>query len=563
MRFWWLTDFTRVGAEKAAVEELAGEGWFTLTRWTINAYRLSVDGIIRAAGADYPVRLVYPDQFPSVPAWVEPQETDSRWTDHQFGPGGSLCLQLRPDNWVPTATGADVLRSAYDLLRTENPLGDGPHERVPSAHRVGEVQTYDWGPTPILISAGCLDRLRSGSGEALHAMRWPPADNVWPILVFDAADRASPHHPPSFDLGTWRLEVPVVVARGQPPMPRPTTRSELASALGLALDAAHQSGALLLLAVGSEGVTPFHSPNAESVFESRWVVLRDERGVRSGRQPHAAGKRVGVVGLGSVGSKATEMLLRSGIHSFVLVDGDVLLPPNLERHTLDWRDVGHRKVNAVRRRLLHIVPGATVEVISTNLNWQRSAKNYASDMDRLAACDLIIDATGDVPTALLLGAIAADNEKPFVSVEVFEGGLGCVIARSVPGRDPAYVHGRSAFVEFCDRRKVSPPASGSRPYEALATDGAPVIADDAAISIAASHAARVVLDVLDGLVGADDAAWLLMGFKAGWLFKSHGETLSLDIGRPAPPGAHEDDPNACAFVAALVREAAGEAKPTE
>ena len=564
MRFWWLTDSARLGAEKAAIEHLAtDEGWFELTRWRANAFRFSADGVITAHGVEYPVRLIYPDQFPAVAAWVEPQDENVRWSDHQYGKGGALCLELRPDNWVPSATGADVMRSAFHLLQKENPLGDGAHERVTSAHSIGSVQSYDWGLNPVLIGASCLERLREGSAEDVRSMRWSASDNVWPIMVFDATDRAQPQHPPSFDLGTLRYEVPVLVVRADPSAPLPNTRAELASVFGLALDPERHKDAIVVIAVGKARVTPFHSPDADSVFERTWVVLPDQRGVRSGRQPAAAGKRVGIVGLGSVGSKIAEMLLRSGIHHFVLADGDVLLPANLERHTLDWRDVGYRKVHAVKRRMLHIVPGATVDVIPMNLNWQRSARMHAAQVDQLAACDLIIDATGDVPTALLLGAIAHENGKPFVSAEVFQGGLGCLIARSIPGRDPAYVQGRAAYSDYCDDRKVSPPPSGNRTYEAFTNEGEPVMADDAAVTMAASHTARIALDILDGQVGVDEAPWLLIGFRAGWLFKRHAETISLAMGSPAPPPAPAENAETREFACALLREAVGEIEAAE
>ena len=210
MKGWWLTDFARVGAEKAAVERLVGdEGWFVLSGWRINAFRFSADGVITAHGVEYPVRLIYPDQFPSVPAWVEPQNQEVQWSKHQYGKGGPLCLELRPDNWSPNASGADVLRSAYNLLGIENPLGDGEHNIVASSHQIGSVQSYDWGQEPILIGSSCLERIRSGTAQNVRALRWMADDNVWPILVFDAADSAQPQHPPSFDFGTLRLELPV------------------------------------------------------------------------------------------------------------------------------------------------------------------------------------------------------------------------------------------------------------------------------------------------------------------------------------------------------------------
>lgn len=564
MTLWWLSNFARVGAERTAVERLAlDEGWFKLSTWRINAFRLSAEGVITAREHDYPVRLIYPDAFPSVPAWVEPQDSDVRWSDHQYGKGGVLCLELRPDNWSPDATGADVLRSAFNLLDRENPLGEGEHDAVESAHQVGDLQAYDWGREPVLIGDGCRQRILKGEAGDVRALRWSADDDVWPILVSDAVDRASPRRPAAFDLGTLRFEIPVALAYTEPPAATPEDRAALAIALGVPLDAETYPNALLALAVGADRMVPYHSPDAASVYARKWVVLSDEAEVRSGRAEVGRGRSVAVVGAGSVGSKIAESLLRAGVFTQVLVDGDVLLPANLERHSLDWRDVGFRKANAVRRRLLHVAPGADVQAIAANLNWQRSARTHANQIDKVAACDLIVDATGDAATSLLLGAIAAEAEKPFVSVEVFEGGLGCLVARSIPGRDPAYVGGRAAYNAYCEQMNVAPPKSGHRRYEAIAEDGAPVVADDAVVTIAAGHAARVVLDILDEAIGPQDAAWLLLGARAGWLFQHHGHGISLDVGAPASAPTFAVDDAGRDFALALAKEALGATASSE
>ncbi|MEI2768746.1 MAG: ThiF family adenylyltransferase, partial [Nitrosomonas sp.] len=46
--------------------------------------------------------------------------------------------------------------------------------------------------------------------------------------------------------------------------------------------------------------------------------------------------RVGIVGLGSIGSKIAVSLARSGMRRFLLVDDDYLVPGNLVRHELSW-----------------------------------------------------------------------------------------------------------------------------------------------------------------------------------------------------------------------------------
>jgi hypothetical protein len=92
----------------------------------------------------------------------------------------------------------------------------------------------------------------------------------------------------------------------------------------------------------------------------------------------------------------------------------------------------------------------------------------------------------------------------------------------------------------------------------LAEDGAPVIADDAAVTITAGHAARVVLDILDGDPPPIDSAWLLLGYRRGWLFDGHGHTIRLNVGERGVRAAEGDNPEARSFALKLFEEWVGE-----
>jgi len=561
LKFWCLSNSGRFAAEQRAVASIAEEGWFRLDRWTFHEFTLAAIGDITAHGHCYPVRLKYPDQFPLVPAWVEPQDPEVKWSNHQFGKGGSLCLELRPDNWSPAATGADVLRSAFNLLRTENPLGE-EHDQVPSAHRTGAIQTYTMQENPVLIGGQCLLRVLDGSAREVRALRWQMIDHeMWPMYLTDLVDREQPGAPPEPNASSDLEEVPVVIARHALPAPLPDTRAELFKAVGLEHDPASYGVLLLVLVTDGEHLVAVHSIGADSTYARKLIVIHDSAGARSARPQAAAGKKVAVVGAGSVGSKVAESLVRSGVRSLVLVDGDVFLPGNLERHALDWRDVGFKKVYALKRRLLNIEPACTITVIDTNLDWQRSPRTHSNQIDRIASCQIIVDATGSTETALLLGGIAAETERSFVSVEVYEGGIGAVIGRSKPGRDPPFAHGRQAYLSYCEQRDVTPPTSGRKDYEAISAEGVPMVADDAAVTAAAAHAARAVLDVLDEQVGEGDAAWLLLGFQKAWLFDGHGHNIILNVDGPRRQD-EPADPEAEAFAVKLLKEAVDATKAT-
>ncbi len=560
MKFWWYVDTVRCGAEWRSVEALArDEGWFQLDRWRLYRGNLCAEGVISAHEHSYPVRLVYPDQFPEVPAWVEPQN-DVRWTHHQYG-RSLLCLEYRPDNWTPTMTGVDVICSAQRLLLQEDPLGEGGTP-APSAHHIGEVQAFDWGGSPILIGAACVERIQNRGSIELKALMWALPGRSYPLLVYDSHDRQAQRRPPEPDPLSLHFDVPAFASLSPAP-------SELADSAALIaaggvdaerLDAITTPFGIVVLFVADQEIVAYQSGSDAAPRRRPVFVLPEQSGVRSGRSPGVDSKQVAIVGAGSVGSKIAECLLRSGITRLKLVDGDVLLPDNLERHTLDWRDIGLRKVEAVKRRLLHIVPGADIEVLSDNLNWQRSARMHAWQVSEFASCDVVVDATGDAPTSLFLGAVANANARPFVSVEVFEGGIGGLIATCAPPRDPSFVEGRAAFLAWCEQQGAPPPDPGPRRYEVLGDDGTPMAADDASVTTTAGHAARSILDIMDGAPVPAPSAWLLLGYRPGWLFDCHGHTFRINVGERAAPARVGEDAEAKSFVEALLQDAVREAQ---
>jgi molybdopterin/thiamine biosynthesis adenylyltransferase len=314
------------------------------------------------------------------------------------------------------------------------------------------------------------------------------------------------------------------------------------------------SEAALAIFAGKEAAGAVHLTAEGALNRRRVFVLPDDGGARSARPAEAAAKSVAIVGAGSIGSKLAETLVRAGVGRLTLVGGDVMLPGNLERHALDWSAVGFRKVGGLKRRLLAIAPGVEVETIDTNLNWQRSAKTHAWQVEAIAKCDVVVDATGDPASALFLAAVAEANKRAFVSVQVFEGGLGGLVAACMPGRDPPFVEGRASYLAWCAVQDAAPPEPGPRSYEMLTEDGTPIAADDAAVAATAAHAARVVLDILDGAPPPPEAAWLLLGYRKAWLFEGHGHNIRLDVGARRERAPPADDPEAEAFATALFME---------
>lgn len=141
-----------------------------------------------------------------------------------------------------------------------------------------------------------------------------------------------------------------------------------------------------------------------------------------------------------------------------------------------------------------------------------------------------------------------------MSVQIFEGGIGGLVATCIPKCDLSFVEGRASYLAWCEAQDAAPPEPGPARYEMLAEDGAPVVADDAAVAATAAHAARVILDILDGGPPLPESAWILLGYHKAWLFEGHRHNIRLNVAsrRDAAPSPH--DAEAAAFATALFRE---------
>ena len=133
---WALRDPARFRRERAEFERLGSEvDWLHALSWrTEPDLTFKVDFDFEVHGKQYNATLTYPDLFPQTPAYIRPRDETQWWTLHQYGAGGSLCLEWRADNWNSSVTGADLVRSAYKLLSAEtHPEHPTP---VVSAHRL-------------------------------------------------------------------------------------------------------------------------------------------------------------------------------------------------------------------------------------------------------------------------------------------------------------------------------------------------------------------------------------------------------------------------------------------
>jgi len=543
--WWWVKDPDRLQQELAAVETLREqEAWLTAVIPRLRKdLKFAFEFHMTVNDEAYPFELLYPAFFPETPPLVMPRD-GRRLSGHQYGDGGELCLEFRTDNWDPSVTGAMMIASAYRLLAGEQPAAD-ERAMVPSAHSTSLGQelrnaTFRFLLTPALrayMRSLPVDSYCEGQVTEITAPRL-----IWIAHVALLGTREEPKWRETGLPTVEEKTLPCLLLRvaslaAVPEAPNAVALDQLlasvrASDLSFA-DIAPASFQFLIIAdtVSARMFLVFTKPDGQRVaINYRTVTLPDETG---GRLPESygvlTGKKVGIIGCGSLGSKIAASLARSGVGEFVLVDDDILTPGNLLRHELDGRSLGMHKVEGLESRLKAIAPGVNVLARRVSLGGQEASGTTASVLDQLGTCDLLIDATADPQGFNFVAAVARNALRSMIWVEVYAGGIGGFVARLRPEIEPPPHAARRQYIAWCREQGV-PWHGEDRDYGVRDAMDRPLVADDADVTVIAAHASRMGLDVL---VQSDTSDFphpaYAVGLRGAWLFAEPFDTLPIDF----------------------------------
>lgn len=537
---WFFHDLARLKAEREGLEGFSvTTDWFVPIMWHLDdRMRLVLDADLKAGGKTWPIYLQYPELFPHSPPSIFPRGDENRWSGHQYGHGGELCLEYGPDNWTPDLTGVHLVQSAHRLLQGENPA-PGHTGTVASRHQETLGQRFRAGASRLLLTRSAeialasvpVHTIVSGSlASACHkeviihvlmSLKWP-----------DGKTWADPEVPAQFSDEYYRTPVPVFRISDDAVLPTSTSATEFraaCAAIGLTAD---QQYCIILR--GPEVHHFFLRGNGDSITVVATIPTQPEQRRTDEAHDRLKTSKVGLVGCGSVGSKMAATLARAGVSKWLLVDDDLLLPHNFVRHDLDWRDAGTHKAQSVARRLQLINPLVESTQWPVRLGGQSSSASAETILTLLGECDLIVDATANPDILNLIAAVAAAKLRPVIWAEVFGGGIGGLIGRCRPGVDPPIQYMRRA-IENWFGDQGAPPVRGARSYEIGGIDS-PMIADDADVSVIASHAARFAVDLLARQASIFPHAVYAIGLAQGSVFTEPFDTRPIDVGpTPATP----------------------------
>lgn len=552
---WWLLRPSRARAERTAISELEQKStWLETIKWRwAEDFHLILDFEITHLESKISFTLTYPHFFPDVPPQIRPG-SNIRLSRHQYGAGGELCLEYRPDNWSPEITGAMMIESAYRLISGESADG-GSESEVLDAHRQTLAQQVRSSKCRFLLPSALVPQLQSLKEDV--PFECSIEEHVQAKTLIANPVRIGPAESPEW-IGISNSLMPVarngyairlsdvsdIVFEGDYASLQSVVEAVGVDAITLLLDESKEEIPFLISHRGIiQLVALSKGAHSRTVYNYDTVLLPNDEGRLPPGYVALKQKSVALIGCGSVGSKIAASLARAGVEKFVLVDCDLLFPGNLVRNDLDMSAVGVSKTDAVATRLDMINPNVSVIKRHVLLGGQESSNATEVTFSNIAKCDLVIDATADARTFNLCASVTRSEKIPLIWGEVFAGGIGGLVVRLRPNVEPTPHAARRQIAKWCDDRGIPCTLIAAREYETITDDAVPLIADDADVTMIAAHMTRMAIDVLTA-ENADSifpAPAYAIGLKAGWIFEAPFDTWPIGLVQEGDWGRDADE----------------------
>ena len=315
---WWIKDPDRLKREVSAVDALReNEPWLSAaTPRLTEKLELAFDFDLLVNEETLAFTLRYPAFFPETPPLVIPRD-GGQLSNHQYGNGGELCLEYRPDNWELQITGARLIESAYRLLSTEM----SPSEEraiVASEHSVSLGQQLRGWAFRFLLTREIMKYIAdlpidACSGAIITDMLVPPKNFTAYIKTLGSSDDPDWQEitiPDRGDTGVQGVLIRIASLADFPLSPEQATLDQLIAS-AREVDAAPTNTDTdryrFTVVADAHSATMFYSYFKEGrwgVFPYRSVHLTDDAEQRLPETYHVlANKKVGIVGCGALGIK--------------------------------------------------------------------------------------------------------------------------------------------------------------------------------------------------------------------------------------------------------------------
>jgi molybdopterin/thiamine biosynthesis adenylyltransferase/ubiquitin-protein ligase len=526
---WWVLNPKRLLSEVNQLNALvASDNAFTLDKPMFKDGEMIVTGSLKVQDEEKKFRLTFPALFPLVCPSLKPQEKE-RWSSHQYGEGGSVCLEIGPDNWDHTKfSGKDFLVSLKQLIASELTKTDAKPE-VPSRHQETEGQKIrNEYLRFVKPSFGIESQGKPTHGACVVASNITTDTGILWISEFPKGTTVTMPHgmarSSSFnrDVQYYILKNPGIAGITSkalvtvPSFVRYMIADQLGEDEAKKFDAVEDGKLLLFIFEDSDPILARSSKDEEQFRLKVVPSVSFENHDRTDPKvlEAFANLKVSIIGLGSVGSKVAVSLARIGVRDFVLVDDEILEFGNIVRHEATLADVSAHKVDMVADLIHNICPiEPTIKREFTRIGGQENPARYNLVIKNFMSSDVIIDCTASSDVFQILSALCTVDKKPMVWGEVFAGGIGGIAACADPRYTPAPSLIRHALNDYLSVQPNAPFKLETARYE-----GGTLIADDNSVALLANMMVyRVKQLILQQYDNAESPCWIV-GFLKSWIF---------------------------------------------
>ena len=124
--------------------------------------------------------------------------------------------------------------------------------------------------------------------------------------------------------------------------------------------------------------------------------------------------KIGVAGLGGLGSNVLAHLVRSGIRRFVAADFDTVSASNLNRQFYFTDQIGRKKTEALAENLHRIGRGLILDFHDLRLTGDNTR-------DFFSGCDIVVEAFDNAEAKTMLISTLANSDIPVVAASGLAG----------------------------------------------------------------------------------------------------------------------------------------------
>lgn len=399
----------------------------------------------------FPFELKYPKSYPFAPPFIYPKDKSSYWVlGHQFVLNGRFCLDIREHNWDSNFSGVDIIESMSTLI----------HASVDKYVKKTDKLNVLEGVEPTLLETKTKERICLYSSIAR-----PFADNFGVFKYFTLnelfdnriillPDLAFKDILATEFFNIWDMDIfsakkgiylkveksvinEILKCKKIDELYSCFETNNIIEKQNFELSITENDSSYLLLI--NELFKPIvliklNKTESDINFYGFYEIDFDkifERIPNIAEKTLLSKAKITIIGCGSGGSAIAEYLVKSGVSKLVLIDFEILEVENVLRHTCTLKDIGLKKVLALKNRLKAINPN--IEIVTI----EKKIESFTEAIDsKIKNSDLIINAIGNSES--MVNAYTYLNKITTIHCKVYPFGFGGEVFRIIPEVTPCY-----------------------------------------------------------------------------------------------------------------------------